>query len=156
MWWELSFNSFHGADQWSFMELQHISCTTHTQCTDDRYTTRPVGGLVWSATKTLSNFSSSPTRLSSLRAIQTLVRSYLVVVVVVLEQGGHKGQDYSEPQQIQQQREKYNQQRPMIATSPPHWGAVRILLLLSVLVSQIRPHLSLLAVKLAQHAHVYV
>jgi len=31
---------------------------------------------------------------------------------------------------------------------------VRILLLLSVLVSQIRPHLSLLAVKLAQHAHV--
>jgi len=76
------------------------------------------------------------------------------VVVVVLELGGHKGQDYSEPQQIQQQREKYNQQRPMIATSRPHWDAVRILLLLSVLVSQIRPHLSLLAVKLAQHAHV--
>lgn len=67
MWWELSFNSFFGADQWPFMELQYIqqiSCTTHTQCTvtADRYTTRLVDGFVWSATKTLSNFSSSPTK----------------------------------------------------------------------------------------------
>lgn len=49
------------------MELQYIqqiSCTTHTQCTvtADRYTTRLVDGFVWSATKTLSNFSSSPTK----------------------------------------------------------------------------------------------
>ena len=58
------------------------------------------------------------------------------MAIIVLEQRGHEGQDHSEPQQVHQQRDKHNQQCPVIDTSALPCGLVNTLS-----VSQISLHL---------------